>query len=408
MRIGMILDNEFSGDMRVENEVISLVQAGHKVFVLCFTYGKKPVKEIFHGAEIIRIKINTKVKDKMKGLTNTFIDPYSRYWGKQIAPFVKENNIEVLHVHDLYLLGGAYQAAEKIDFDIPIVSDLHENYPEALKYYKFSNTFPGNLLISIPKWEKTEIKWVNKADHVITVIEEAVTRYDKLGIDKNKISVVANYVNSDEFLNAEQDEDLINRFKNEFVVSYIGGFDTHRGLESVIKSIPLIKDEIPNFKLVLVGKGRNENDLKDLSTKLGVNDLIDFEGWQLPRMLPSYIMASNVCLIPHLKTGHTDNTIPHKLFQYMLLGRPVISTNCDPLARIIKDTNAGLIFSSNNEKELADCMLSLYTNKEDAKRMGENGINAVKDKYNWENTAEALVRLYEKIEASTKPQKVVS
>ncbi len=394
MVIGMILDNEFTGDMRVENEVISLMQAGHQVIVLCFNFGNKAEKEEFHGAQIVRIAINTQYKNKMKGLTNTFIDPYTRYWSKQIVTFVKKYKIEVLHVHDLYLLGGAFKAVDKLKNKIPVVADLHENYPEALKYYKFSNTFPGNVLISIPKWERTEKKWVNRADYVITVIEEAVNRYENMGIDKNKISVVANYVNSDEFLNAEMNTQLIARFKDDFVVSYLGGFDTHRGLESVIRAVPLLTKAIPNYKLVLVGAGRNENDLKELAASLGVSTSISFEGWQKPKNLPSYITASDICLIPHLKTGHTDNTIPHKLFQYMLLGKPVISTDCDPLERIVQATQSGLVFSSNNEKELAQCILSIHGDKDKAEHMGQNGIAAVKNTYNWENTAKALVQLY--------------
>ena len=35
MKIGMLLDNEFTGDLRVENEATSLVKAGHEVFILC-------------------------------------------------------------------------------------------------------------------------------------------------------------------------------------------------------------------------------------------------------------------------------------------------------------------------------------------------------------------------------------
>lgn len=404
----MILDNEFTGDMRVENEVISLTKAGHQVFVLCFNYGKKQSLETYHGAQIIRVSVNPKVKDKMKGLTNTFFDPYTGYWAKQIIPFVKKQKIDVLHVHDLYLLGAAFKAVKKLNRAIPVVSDLHENYPEALKYYKFSNTFPGNVLISIPKWEKTEIKWVNQADYVITVIEEAVERYKKLGIDEEKISVVANYVNSDEFLDANEDKSILNRFENKFVISYMGGFDTHRGLESVVKAIPYLKDKISNFKLVLVGKGRNENDLKKLAKDLGVNDFVDFEGWQSPNKLPSYISASDICLIPHLKTGHTDNTIPHKLFQYMLLGKAVLSTNCDPLERIIKATKSGLVYDSNNEKDLANQVLEMYQNKDITQQMGVNGKEAVKEIYNWENTAENLIQLYEEIEVKYKIAKKAS
>lgn len=395
----MILDNEFTGDMRVENEVISLVEAGHQVYVLCFNYGNKKPFENYHGGEIVRIKINSKYKDKMKGLTNTFFDPYTKYWAKQIFSFIKNYKIEVLHVHDLVLLGGAFKAVKKLATKIPVVSDLHENYPEALKYYKFSNTFPGNILISVPKWERTEIKWIDQADYIITVIEEAVARYERLGADKNKITVVANYVNSDEFLNAETVDSILEKFKGQFVLSYLGGFDSHRGLESVIKAVPLVKDQIPNFKLVLVGAGRNLEDLKQLVNSLNVQDQVVFEGWQLPSTLPTYISASSLCLIPHLKTGHTDNTIPHKLFQYMLLGKPVLSTNCDPLERIIKETKSGLIFKSNDEKHLAEQIKYAYNNPEATKQMGENGIKAVKDIYNWENTAQNLINLYKKIES---------
>ncbi|MFK8005348.1 MAG: glycosyltransferase family 4 protein [Saprospiraceae bacterium] len=398
MKIGMILDNEFTGDMRVENEVISLVEAGHQVFVLCFNYGKKEPFESFHGGQIIRILINSKYKDKMKGLTNTFFDPYTRYWGKQISSFVKEYNIEVLHVHDLVLLGGAFKGIKKLGYKIPVVSDLHENYPEALKYYKFSNTFPGNILISVPKWERTEIKWIDQADYIITVIEEAVTRYEKLGTDKSKITVVANYVNSDEFLNAETVDSILEKFKGQFVISYLGGFDSHRGLESVIRAVPLVRDQIPNFKLVLVGAGRNLEDLKQLAKSLDVEEQVVFEGWQLPSTLPTYISASSLCLIPHLKTGHTDNTIPHKLFQYMLLGKPVLSTNCNPLERIINETKSGLIFRSNDEKDLAEKIKYAYDNSDETKQMGVNGTKAVKEIYNWENTAKNLINLYKKIE----------
>lgn len=398
MIIGMILDNEFTGDMRVENEVISLVEAGHEVYVLCFNYGKKETLEKYHGAQIIRIPIMLKFKNKMKGLVNFFIDPYTRYWAGKIAPFVKKYKIEVLHVHDLYLLGAAFNASKRFVKKIPIVGDLHENYPEALKYYKFSNTFPGNILISIPKWERTEKRWIKQVDHIITIIEEAKERYVRLGAEREKITVVANYVNEDEFLSEENNSEIADRFKDDFVVSYSGGFDIHRGIECVIRSVPLIKKEIPNFRLVLVGAGKNEIDLKNLAKKLKVENEISFEGWQLAKKIPEYISASDICLIPHLKIGQTDNGIPHKLFQYMLLEKPVVSTNCDPLERILKASKAGLIYTSDNEKELARQVIHIYKNPEEAKEMGKNGIKAVKKIYNWKNTAKNLIQLYKKIE----------
>lgn len=398
MNIGMVVDNQFTGDLRIENEVTALRNAGNNVFVLCFNYGKKPRYEDFHGAKVIRINLPKYLKKKMKGLTNTIFNFYPHYWASRIKKFIMEENIDILHLHDLYMLPAGFIAREKTNKSIKIVADLHENYVHALKHYKFANSFPGNVLISIPKWEKKEVEWCQKADHLITVIDEAVERYYSLGIPKEKITVVANYVNQSEFLTCEDNQEILNRYKDKFVISYIGGFDVHRGIKVVIKAVPEIVKHISSFKLVLVGQGRNIDDLQNLANRLNIANYISFEGWQPPSYLPSYIKASDVCLIPHLKTVHTDNTIPHKLFHYMLLEKPVVATNCNPIKRIVEETKCGLIYENKNSQQLAKAVIKLYYSESLRQQMGANGKKAVMEKYNWEKTSRNIVNLYKELE----------
>jgi glycosyltransferase involved in cell wall biosynthesis len=403
MRIGMILDHKFPPDMRVENKALALVKNGHRVFILSYNFNKLPSHEKYKGIDIIRITINKKYAKKMRALTNTIFNLYPHYWAKKIIKFVEKNKIEVLHIHDLYMLGAGFIANRRLN--LPLIADLHENYVEGLKHYRFANSFPGNILISIPKWERKEVEWCNKANYLITVIEEAVERYKSLGIPEEKITVVANCVNQHEFLSpiklgAEDNSDILQNFKDKFVVTYIGGFDVHRGLESIIRAIPKVLKKCPNLKIALVGKGKNLKALVRLSQNLEVEKYISFEGWQPPSKLPSYIKASDICLIPHLKTVHTDNTIPHKLFHYMLLERPIVATNCNPIERIINESKCGLIYESNDSNELAECIIKLYKDSELREQMGKNGKKAVLEKYNWENTSKNLVELYEEIEKS--------
>jgi glycosyltransferase involved in cell wall biosynthesis len=208
---------------------------------------------------------------------------------------------------------------------------------------------------------------------------------------------VANYVNIEKFLKPDDDTKIIDQFKHRFTATYIGGFDLHRGLESVIKALPQIVDKIPQFLLVLVGSGKNLGSLKMLARRLNVGSYISFEGFQSETRLPSYIKASNICLIPHLKTIHTDNTIPHKLFQYMLLKKPVVSTNCNPIRRIVEETQSGKIYESNNPSELSKVVISLYEMKDGVSEMGNKGKNAVLERYNWKLAADNLVQLYKEI-----------
>jgi len=401
----MILDHEFPPDMRVENEALSLVKSGHQVFLLSYNFSNLLSNEKYKDIEIKRIKINKKYAKKLRALTNTIFNVYPHYWAKKIVKFAKEYKIEALHIHDLYMIGAGLIANRKLK--LPIIADLHENYVEGLKHYRFANSFPGNILISIPKWRRKEIEWCNKADYLITVIDDAVERYNSLSIPEEKITVVANYVNQSEFLSpiksrSEDNSEILQKFNDKFVVTYIGGFDIHRGLESVIKAMPEVIKECQNSKLVLVGKGKNLKELIKLSKDLKIDKYISFEGWQTPANLPTYINASNVCLIPHLKTVHTDNTIPHKLFHYMLLEKSVIATNCNPIKRIINETKCGLIYKSNDSNELAECIIKLYKNKKLRKDFGENGKKAVLKKYNWENASKNLIKLYQTIENSIK------
>lgn len=395
MKIGMILDKEFPRDMRVENEAISLLKEGHQVYLLCFTFIRNSQKIVYKGIIVHRLHVPKQFQKKFRNIV-TDIPVYSVYWKIKIRDFIKENKIDVFHIHDLPLastIKNIKSKSKKI-----IILDLHENYPFALKDYAFTNTFFGKLLISINKWKRKEIEWCHKADYLITVIEEAVERYKSLGIPKEKIMVVANYVNQDEFLSTEDNPKILNKFQDKFVVTYVGRFDVHRGLESIIKAMPEVIKKCKNIKLVLVGKGKNLNDLIRLSQNLAVDNHISFEGWQPPANLPSYIKASNVCLIPHLKTVHTDNTIPHKLFHYMLLGKPVVATNCNPIERIINEIKCGLVYESNNSNGLTECITTLYEDSELRKQMGKKGKKAVLEKYNWENTSENLIKLYKKIE----------
>ncbi len=395
MKIGMILDNEFTGDLRVENEISALQNAGHEVSLICFNFGGKKNYEEFHGAKIFRVPISKVLKDKLKGLNNTPFNFYPLFWAKRIKEFIKKNKIEVIHVHDLWMLEGALKANK--NFNLPIVADLHENFVQALEHYKYANVFPGKFIISKKRWARKEIEWLNKVDKIITVIEEAVERYVKLGIPKEKIFVVPNYVNLQSFEISEFDKNILEKHSGFFTLAYTGGFDAHRGLETVIKAAPLLKEKIKNLKIVLVGRGSNFDSLKNLSAKLKVEDVVIFEGWQPAEKLPSFIKAAKIGVIPHLKTIHTDNTIPHKLFQYMILEKPVIASDCNPLKRILHETKAGMIFKSGDEKDFADKVLQLYENPALQTEMGTNGKKAVKEKYNWDKAAENLIKVYKNL-----------
>ena len=92
---------------------------------------------------------------------------------------------------------------------------------------------------------------------------------------------------------------------------------------------------------------------------------------------------ADVGLVPHVKSPHTDSTIPHKLFQYMWRKLPVIVSNCSPLERIVKEAKCGYVYPSGDHVALSAQIKNLYKNSDLRMNFGMSGHLSVKDKYNW-------------------------
>jgi len=393
----MVLDHQFPNDARVENEATSLIKEGHSVTLLTIHKDNRKKREFYKGIEVVRIKLSNFIREKMRGLVG-FFPVYNMYLSKVIRSELKRKEYQVLHVHDLYLAGAGCMV--KKETGIRLVVDLHENYVAALKYYAWSTRVPGKWFISISKWEQLERRWLEQADGIIAVIEENRERLISKGINPKKIVVTPNTLNINEFESYKIEPLREIDSKENFILTYIGGFDSHRGLEHLIDAIKILKDEYPDIELILVGDGRIREELELLVSKLNLAERVKFEGWQPLYRIRSYIQNSDVCLIPHSKNQHTDTTIPHKLFQYMYCKKPVLATNCIPIERIVEQTKSGLIYKSGDSSMLAKNIKLLYHDSDIRAKFGENGHKAVYELYNWDTTVQEMLSFYKKLETN--------
>ena len=128
MHIGMILCKPYPPDIRLEKEIRSLIEAGHHLFVLAERRNTEPNREDISAAITDRYAQPTSFRRRLDWLR--FQTSFkSSFWNNRIRSFVKRNNIEILHVHDLPLVVTTIEIAR--EFNIPVVADMHENYPAA-------------------------------------------------------------------------------------------------------------------------------------------------------------------------------------------------------------------------------------------------------------------------------------
>ncbi len=395
MRIGMILDYTFPPDPRVENEAVSLIEAGHQVFLFCLSYDKNQKDEVINGIQVKRT-LSTKLEYKLSALAYTF--PFYRMsMFPKIKHFLVENKIEAIHIHDMRIADAVFKVNK--NFDLPVVLDLHDNMPEIMKLYPHLQKFPGKQLISPSKWKVKEEEFIQKADKIITVsqefIDEVVVRTK---MPKDKIVLVPNTVQKSFYVNAVIDEEILKRYKNNFVILYLGDTGLRRGLQTAIESMPLLIKKIKNIKLVIVGRNTTDAILKEQVKGLEIENYVDFEGWRNVKLFPSYIVASSVCISPLNRNIQHDVAYANKLFQYMSFSKPVLVSNAIAQKKLIERTNSGLVHEERNADDFANKVLQLYQNEGLQLELGKNGKQFIEEEFCWEKTSEKLIELYNELE----------
>lgn len=400
----MLLDGSYPSDIRVRKEAESLATY-HEVFILCNKAHDEPVFETLNGVKIIRkIKYQGTVQ---KGIIDVlsavnFVNPFIK---KILSDFIKENNIDVIHVHDLPLAKTAFLIAKK--HRIKTVLDLHENYPAALKTWFSWRKNPivrmkNSIFFGYRRWRKHESNILKKYDVLIAVVDEMKERLmEQHDILEDKIVVVTNAEKKEFAKNFEKlDSNYFSDYSDRFIISYVGGFGPHRGLHTAIEGMKWVSKEIPEAILLLVGPSHPDvrSHLGSIIDECNVQDFVVIKGRTPFSKVMAIMKNSDVNIIPHVSNEHTESTVPHKLFQILLSGKPLLVSDCAPLRRITKEHNIGSCFEAENPESFAKQIIEIYTHYDEALQMSKRGYDQTYNgALNWESMSKELITLYDNL-----------
>jgi glycosyltransferase involved in cell wall biosynthesis len=395
MNILMILDSEFPPDERVEKEAVSLINAGNRVSILCLNYGSQPSVELYKGVNIYRIKINRTFRNKLMG---TFlITPFYRnIWKRAILRLLVKFPADIIHIHDLPLsdVGISLQKSH----GLKIVCDQHEYYSNWIVNTAHYNTFAGRIVKFLSNWKKYEKINLNKADLVITVEEPLRKIYlSEVGIKPERIIVIPNTPSISVFNHQKIDNEIVDRYRDNFMIFYAGHLDILRGIDTIIESLTLLRNSVPGLKFVFAGQFTSKyyNPLKYIE-KLGVTNMTEYLGWKPMSVLPSYIAASSVCIhVPPATSMEVNSTVSTKIYQYIVMRKPVIVGAAALMRQFVEDNRIGLSIKESDPKDLADKIKLMFNNPDLLKQFSDNA-GKIASKFCWEETSKPLIESYNK------------
>jgi len=379
-----------------------LRESGHHLHLLCYGIDGREEDERRDDGVIVRY-IQPHKRRWQRRLDNWRFCFLFRnvLWENQITRFVQDFALQALHVHDLPLVGAAYHVAQQ--FGLPVVADLHENYPSALQYY-WKSPWKKAVLYNRKRWQRYECAICTRVDRVLCVIEESRDRLVDLGVPGGKITIIPNAC-PPEFENSPIDRQIIEQYRDHFVISYIGTISgSHRGVDVAIQAMGHLRKLVPAARLLIVGRVSDlyMPEFQRLVSDPKVSDVVEFAGWRPFEQVPSYILASDVCLVPHNRSVQTDASGPHKLFQYMMLERPVVVSDCCSLKRIAQESGGAAVFRAGDPADLARVLAELYADSARREALGARGHQlALTGAYSWRETQKRLLAIYRALSDSS-------
>jgi len=400
MNICKIVDGDYPWDVRVEKMCDTLIEAGHDVFLVSRNVRRQPLYEYYNGIHIFRLPHLPRFMGRLNYYA-TFPAFFSPLWIACVQQVVRANSIDCIMVRDLPLALSAI-AIGKVH-RLPVILDMAECYPLMLKtLWQFGGRRATDLIVRNPSMARLVEKCaVEAADHILVVVEESMNRLLRFGVSPRKISIVSNTPNLDEFSRRPPTFPGSTQFRKDTLrMIYVGLLSMARGLDFVIRALPVLVRKHPDVTVVIVGRGKAQARLERLAKELKVEEHVYFEGYVDRELVPEYIASSDVGIIPYPYCSHWAHTIPNKLFDYMAMSKPVLVSDIEPMKRIVAETRSGVIFESSHVESFCKAV-GILLDEKSRKKMGENGERAVRERYNWDVDAARLLDVLRRCETQT-------
>ena len=170
----------------------------------------------------------------------------------------------------------------------------------------------------------------------------------------------------------------------------IGRLRKYKGVQDLIKAVPKIKQDFPDVKVHIVGKGQYEKQLRELTKSLGLERNVIFPGYITTKEKFHLIASSQVLVMPSYREGFAT-----PVFEAQMCGAVPVVSDAVGVKELVVPGKTGLVFHRGNSETLADCVVHLLKDEKLRQQMRENGLQAVKA-IDWRRNEEQFIDTFEK------------
>jgi glycosyltransferase involved in cell wall biosynthesis len=289
---------------------------------------------------------------------------------------------DVVHVHGYRCLSSCTAASLSRLNHVPVILTPHGIYPSrsvsnVLLKAVFDHT-AGRLLL-------------NFSDRIIALSEHNVRLIMQLGASADKITVVPNGVNTEEYAH-ERSQKILNELGSGGpILLYVGRIDWNKQVDKVIESMPLILKEFPSAKFVVVGPdyANLSSTLLGLASRLGVKHSLVMAGKVSASKLKEFYSSADIFVLPSSYEGFGLS-----MLEAMASRIPVVVSSFGGPGDILKHRVHAWLLQSVTPDEIVRSVHEILTDRHLRETLVDNAFELIKRKYTWEKVVDKLELIY--------------
>jgi glycosyltransferase involved in cell wall biosynthesis len=361
----------------VENYVYylsrELVKSGNQVKVVCANEPEIESKQTVEGIEVERLPYMGKI-------ANTNITT-------GLPGALSDGDYDIIHTHIPTPWSSDWSALYSNAKNKPLVVTYHNDIIGtgfASIIARIYNSLGLNFVL------KTAAKIVITQPNYLQS-SSYLTKY------RDKIEVIPNGVDVEKF----QPKQFSNNGDSNtvFFLSVLDKFHEYKGLDYLLEALKIVKNKIPDVKLIVGGKGVLMDHYQEMAASLGLKENVEFAGFIPDEEIADYYSRANVFVLPSISSLQEGFGIV--ALEALACKTPVVTTDIVGVAEDLKQVEGGIVTPPRDIQKLADAVTQILSDAEMQKKMGQRGRKLVEEKYTWKGVASSMEKVYKEILAKS-------
>ena len=303
---------------------------------------------------------------------------------RRLEEVAREIRPDIIHAHSPVLNAlPAIRVARRLC--IPVVYEIRAFWEDAAVDH--GTTKEGSLRYLATR--ALETRAIRQVDHVFTICEGLRADIVARGLSADKVTVIPNAVDIAAFNLASPPDPALQEkwgLTGKTVIGFIGSFYAYEGLDLLLDALPELIRQRPDVRVLLVGGGPQEANLRQQAEHLGHKDHVIFTGRVPHSEVNRYYDLINILAYPRHRMRLTDLVTPLKPLEAMAQGQLFVASDVGGHRELVEHNKTGILFKAGDQQALANALVDLLNSRELWPNFKTNGRHYVENIRNWRNS----------------------